>query len=88
MTTTHRITTGIVAAVALAASAAPASARPVDLNTNGSYVPTGAASMQGHRQSAGVSCGDVCSGHGYSATSTPAHGTVDHRPGHPARQRL
>ena len=70
MTTTHRITTGIVAAVALATSAAPASARPVDLNTNGSYVPTGAASMQGHRQSAGVSCGDVCSGHGYSATST------------------
>ena len=48
MTTTHRITTGIVAAVALATSAAPASAGQFDLNANGSYVPAGAASMQAH----------------------------------------
>lgn len=70
MTTTHRITTGILAAVALATSAAPASARQFDLNANGSYVPAGSATTQASSQSAGVSCGDICSGHGYSATST------------------
>ena len=48
MTTTHRITTGIVAALALATSAAPASAGQFDLNAHGSYVPAGAASMQAH----------------------------------------
>lgn len=38
MTTTNRITTSIVVALALGASAAPASARPFDLNANGSQV--------------------------------------------------
>jgi hypothetical protein len=46
MTTTHRIGTGIVLALALGTCAAPASARPFDLNANGSNVPAGAASMQ------------------------------------------
>ena len=40
MTTTPRITTGLVVALALATAAAPASARTFELNTNGSYVPT------------------------------------------------
>jgi hypothetical protein len=38
MTTTHRLTAGLAAALALGAGAAPAMARPFDLNTNGSYV--------------------------------------------------
>ena len=41
MTTTHRITTGIVVALGLAASAVPASARPFDVNANGTYVSAG-----------------------------------------------
>ena len=45
MTTTHRITIGVVLALALA-SAASASARQFNLNANGSEVPTGAASTQ------------------------------------------
>jgi hypothetical protein len=45
MTTTHRISTSIVLALALATTAAPASARPFDLNANGSYVPAGSPSM-------------------------------------------
>jgi hypothetical protein len=40
MTTTPRITTGLVVALALATAAAPASARTFELNTNGSYVTT------------------------------------------------
>jgi len=39
MTSTHRIITSIVLALGLATSAAPASARPYDLNAPGSYVP-------------------------------------------------
>lgn len=46
MTTTHRITIGVVLALALAVSAAPASARFFDLNASASYVPAGAASTQ------------------------------------------
>ena len=47
MTSTHRITIGVVLAFALTlASAASASARQVDLTANGSEVPAGAASMQ------------------------------------------
>src|ERR1700761_4003026 len=38
MTTTHRLTAGIAVALALGAGAAPAVARPFDLNANGSYV--------------------------------------------------
>ena len=45
MTTTHRITIGVVLALALA-SAASASASQVDLNTNGSEVPAATASTQ------------------------------------------
>ncbi|MGB9183937.1 MAG: hypothetical protein WCB67_07710 [Solirubrobacteraceae bacterium] len=55
MTTTHRITTGIVVALAVGASAAPASARPFDLNSVGSYVPAGSASMQAAAQLANPS---------------------------------
>ena len=40
MTTTPRITAGLVVALALATAAAPASARTFELNTNGSYVTT------------------------------------------------
>jgi hypothetical protein len=39
MTSTHRIITSIVVALGLATSAAPASARPYDLNAPGSNVP-------------------------------------------------
>jgi hypothetical protein len=46
MTTTHRIRMGIVLALALGTSAAPASARFFDLNANGSYVPAPTASTQ------------------------------------------
>src|SRR5947209_4075922 len=54
MTTTHRIGTGVALVLALAASAAPASARPFDLNANGSYVTAGTASMQAASQPTGV----------------------------------
>jgi hypothetical protein len=46
MTTTQRTSIGAVLALAIATGAAPASARPFDLNANGSSVPAGAASMQ------------------------------------------
>ena len=39
MTTTHRIATTIALALALGASAAPASALPTNINANGSEVP-------------------------------------------------
>ncbi|MDQ6819814.1 MAG: hypothetical protein M3076_05650 [Actinomycetota bacterium] len=52
MTTTHHITAGVVLALALGASAAPASARPFDINPNGSYVPAGSVSMQAPSRSA------------------------------------
>lgn len=54
MTTTHRISTGVALALALAATAAPASARPFDINSNGSYVPAGSASLQAPSQPKGV----------------------------------
>jgi hypothetical protein len=50
MTTTHRISTGVALALALAVSAAPASARPFDLNAEGSYTPAGSASAQAPSQ--------------------------------------
>jgi hypothetical protein len=46
MTTTHRISIGAALALALATSAALASARRFDLNANGSYVPAGSPSMR------------------------------------------
>lgn len=46
MTTTHRINTGVLVALALATTAAPASAKTFDLNSNGSYVPSGSPSMR------------------------------------------
>jgi hypothetical protein len=46
MTTTHRISTGVLVALALATTAAPASAGTFDLNANGSYVPSGSPSMR------------------------------------------
>jgi hypothetical protein len=46
MTTTHRISTGVLLALALATTAAPASAGTFDLNANGSYVPSGSPSMR------------------------------------------
>jgi hypothetical protein len=55
MTTIHRISTGVALALALGVSAAPASAKPFDLNANGSYVPSGAASMQATKPSYSVS---------------------------------
>ena len=51
MTTIHRIS----AALALAALATPAFARTFDLNANGSYVPSGAASAQATKPSHFVS---------------------------------
>jgi hypothetical protein len=45
MTTTHRIGTSVALALALVASAAPAGARPFDLNASGSEVPAGSPSM-------------------------------------------
>jgi hypothetical protein len=54
MTTTHRIGISVALALTLAASAAPASARPVDLNANGSYVTAGTASMQAASQTTGA----------------------------------
>jgi hypothetical protein len=54
MTTTHRISTGVALALALAASATPASARPFDLNANGSNVPAGSANLQAPSRPTGV----------------------------------
>jgi hypothetical protein len=50
MTTTHRIGTSVALALALAAIATPAGARPFDLNANGSEVPAGPTSMQAASQ--------------------------------------
>jgi hypothetical protein len=50
-TTIHRIITSIVVAIALAAGAATASARPFDLNANGSYVLVPPAGTQTSSQS-------------------------------------
>ena len=41
MTIIHRIGTGVALALALATSAGPASARPIDLNANSAYVSAG-----------------------------------------------
>ncbi len=46
MTTTHRMAATVVVALALGTSAGAASARPIDLNANGSEVPAGSASVQ------------------------------------------
>lgn len=50
MTTTHRIRTGVVLALALGTSAASTSAKTFDLNANGSYVPAGSVSRQAPSQ--------------------------------------
>jgi hypothetical protein len=50
MTSTRHIPAGIALALALATSAAPASARPFDLNANGPYVPVTVASTQAPSQ--------------------------------------
>jgi hypothetical protein len=57
MTTTHRIATSLALALTLAASAAPAGARPFDLNASGSEVPAGSPGMHASSQTqpAGVS---------------------------------
>ena len=55
MTTIHRISTALVLVLALAISAASASARPFEINANGSYVPSGAASMRATTPSHSVS---------------------------------
>jgi hypothetical protein len=46
MSTIHRSGLGLVVALALGASAAPALAGTFDLNANGSYVPAGSPSMR------------------------------------------
>jgi hypothetical protein len=55
MTTIHRIGTGVALAITLATSAAPASARVLDLNANGSYVPAGPVNAQALNPSRGGS---------------------------------
>jgi hypothetical protein len=46
MTTIHRISIGLALTLALAVIAAPAFARTFELNANGSYVPSGSASVR------------------------------------------
>lgn len=48
MSTIHRVCLGVVVTLALATSGAPASARPFDINANGSEVPAGSPSMFAH----------------------------------------
>ncbi len=55
MTTIHRLSTALVLVLVLGVSAASASARPFDINANGSYVPAGAASMQATKPGNSVS---------------------------------
>lgn len=50
MTIHHRVSTGIALILALATSTARASARLLDLDANGSYVPAFAASRQARTQ--------------------------------------
>jgi hypothetical protein len=50
MTTTHRISTGVVLALALGTSATAVSARSFDLNGNGSYVPARTVNTQATSQ--------------------------------------
>jgi hypothetical protein len=79
MTTTHRIGTSVALALVLAAGATPAGARSFDLNANGSYVPSGSASVQAESQPAGtpMSTGpgsDVTSINGYDFARVPPTG--------------
>ena len=53
MTTTHRIGTSVALALAFAASATPAGARPFDLNATGPNVPAAPASTQAPSQRTG-----------------------------------
>jgi hypothetical protein len=46
MSSVHRIGVGVLLTLALGISAAPASARPFDINSAGSYVPAGSASVR------------------------------------------
>jgi hypothetical protein len=55
MTTIHRISAALALTLALAVLAAPAFARTFDLNANGSYVPSGAATAQATNPSHSVS---------------------------------
>lgn len=82
MFTHHLIKRSLVGGLAAAGAAlgvgvVPASALPYDLNANGSYVSAHATTLQaGSRASqptngaSPVSCGDVCSGHGYGTVSS------------------
>jgi hypothetical protein len=54
MTITRSISAGLALTLALAAGAAPASARPFDLNAHGSFVPAGSTSMQTPNQPIGT----------------------------------
>lgn len=78
MTTHHRISTTLAAAVALAlgAGAGPASAMPYGLNANGSSVPAAINAPSDVGQvSSPVPCGDGCFGHRYrSASGQPTPG--------------
>lgn len=65
MTTIHRISTGLALMLALAVIAAPASARPFDLNANGSYVPATTTTNSGARS-------DVSSTNGYDFARVPS----------------
>jgi hypothetical protein len=75
---TRSLVGGLVAAgAALGVAAVPASALPYDLNANGSYVPAQVATWQVRSRASQptntaspVSCGDVCSGHGYGTVSS------------------
>jgi hypothetical protein len=55
MTSIHRTSTALALTLALGVSAAPASARPFDVNASGSYVPSAAASVQATEPSHSVS---------------------------------
>jgi hypothetical protein len=65
VTTIHRISTGLALMLALAVIAAPASARPFDLNANGSYVPATTTTNSGARS-------DVSSTNGYDFARVPS----------------
>lgn len=64
MTSHHRIITSAAIVLALAASAAPAAARPFDLNANGSYVPANTQPVSNP--------GGVAYTNGNSSSSAPA----------------
>jgi hypothetical protein len=80
MTTTHRISTAIVLTCALGIAATSASARPFDLNANGSYVPSANGSAAGTHDPGTRSVAAAGAGYGSGDSAIPSTGAHHPQP--------